>query len=76
MREKKRREKQKGMNKRMKGKSGQRKQWWKKHGKCWKQTRKRDGTETKNEDFLADFFSGFKCREREELIQNSKIVEK
>ena len=41
--------------------------------KCWKKTSetKRDGTETKNEDFLAEFFVVL-SEEREELIQQIK----
>ena len=45
-------------------KSEQRKQWWKKQGTCWKMKKqqKRDGTQTKNEDFLGWFFLWFKVK--------------
>ena len=67
----KRGEKQKEMNILMKGKSEQRKQWWKKkREKCWKKKSetKRDWTKTKNEGFLYDF-GGFKAK-REEIKNN------
>ena len=42
--------------------------------KCWKKTSetKRDGTETKNEDFFGWILSGFKWRERRINTTNQK----